>query len=101
MDALSCTEPLRINFDLQLTLIASSLYSLLGQRVGEGLNTARCNTVFHKLVRASATIDIRGCSIEVRIRRRAKETIPAGRQLRSDAPSHPLARRPRSSSDSP
>ena len=71
MDALSCAVPLRINFDLQLTLIANSLYRLLGQRVGEGLETARCDTLFHKLVRASATIDIRRSSIEVRFRRRA------------------------------
>lgn len=63
--------PLRINFDLQLTLIANSLYPQPSQRVGEGVEMARCDTLFHKLVRASATIDIRQSSIEVRFRRRA------------------------------
>ena len=71
IDAISCAVPLRIKLDLQLTLIANSLYRLLGQRVDEGLETARCDTLFHKLVRASATIDNRQSSIEVRFRRRA------------------------------
>ena len=63
--------PLRINLDLQLTLIANSLYRLLGQRIGEGLETARYDPRFRKLARASATIDIGQGSIEVRFRRRA------------------------------
>ena len=71
MDALSCAVPLRINFDLQITLIANDLNWLLRQRVGEGLETARYDSLFHKLVRASATINMHQHSIEGRFRRRA------------------------------
>ena len=67
----SSTILLRINFDLQLTFIGNSLYCRLGQRVGVGLETSRCDTLFHKLVPASATIDIRPHGIEIRFRRRA------------------------------
>jgi hypothetical protein len=36
MDALSSAVALRVTCDLQLTLMASSLYRLLGQRLGQG-----------------------------------------------------------------
>ena len=90
MDALPCAVPLRINFDLQLTRIANSLYGLSGQCVGEGLETARRDTLFHKLVRTSATINISQRSIEVRLRRRANNPFPL-------ATNH--ARTPRACSD--
>ena len=54
MDALSAAVPLRVDFDVQLTLMASSLYRLLGLRVGEGFATAKARTLFDKLVRATS-----------------------------------------------
>jgi len=39
MDALSSTVPMKINCDLQLTLMASSLYRLLGTRLGGAYTT--------------------------------------------------------------
>ena len=40
MDALSSVVALRVTCDLQLTLMASSLYRLLGQRIGNGYEVA-------------------------------------------------------------
>ena len=40
MDALSSAVALKVNCDLQLTLMASSLYRLLGTRIGHGYETA-------------------------------------------------------------
>ena len=75
MDALSPAVPLRTNLYVQLTVIASSLYRLLGQRVGQGLETAKCATIFRKLVRSSATLEICNDSIIVRFRRRANNPL--------------------------
>lgn len=58
MDALSSAEPLRLTLDLQLTVIACSLYPLLGRCVGQSFESAKFATIFQELVRASATIDI-------------------------------------------
>ena len=40
MDALSSAVALKVNCDLQLTLMASSLYRLLGCRIGRGYEQA-------------------------------------------------------------
>ncbi|MDE0104621.1 MAG: hypothetical protein OXN89_19780 [Bryobacterales bacterium] len=57
VDALSSAVPLRLTLDPQLTVIACSLSSLLGQRVAQGFESAKCATIFCRLVRTSATID--------------------------------------------
>ncbi len=71
MDALSSAVPLKIEMDLQLTLMASTLYRLLAQRVGPGMETAKPRTLFEKLVRNQATIQIRPNDILVSLSRRA------------------------------
>ena len=71
MDALSAAVPLRIDLDVQLTLMASSLYRLLATRVGERFRTAEPASLFRKFVEASATIDISEDRIDVTLGRRA------------------------------
>ncbi len=71
MDALSSAVPLKIEMDLQLTLMASTLYRVLAQRVGRGMETAKPRTLFEKLVRNQATIQIRSKDIQVSLSRRA------------------------------
>lgn len=41
MNALSSAVALKVNCDLQLTLIASSLYRLMGARIGDGYESAK------------------------------------------------------------
>ena len=71
MDALSAVVPMKINLDLQLTLMASSLYRMLARRVGNGLENAKAQTLFGKLVNASAAIRITDREIVVTFGRRA------------------------------
>ena len=71
MDALSAAVPLKIDVDLQITLMASALYRILAIRAGGGLEVAKARNLFKKLVHASGSIEITPTEIIVRIGRRA------------------------------
>ena len=71
MDALSSKVPQKIDVDLQITLMASGLYRLLGRLLGGKLAEAKARTLFRKFVQASARIEILPDQIEVRFGRRA------------------------------
>ncbi len=71
MDALSAAVPMKIDLDLQLTLMASGLYRLLAVRVGNGKQNAKSRTLFRDFVKAPADITIENDIIDVRIGRRA------------------------------
>ncbi len=75
MDALSSAVAMKVNCDVQLTLMASSLYRLLGQRVGNGYETAKSRHIFRDLVNGSAHIRIEPDSITVRLHRRAHNPL--------------------------
>ncbi|MXW32213.1 MAG: transposase, partial [Rhodothermaceae bacterium] len=72
MDALSSAVPMRINADVQLTVMASILYRLMGVRVGEGYETAEARRIYRDLGRQSGKITIGQDDILVQIRSRAK-----------------------------
>ena len=71
MDALSSTVPLRINLDLQLTIMASTLYQALAQRLGESYTTAKCTTLFQHFVSCPAWVETTEKNITVQLNRRA------------------------------
>jgi len=71
MDALSSAVPLKINCDLQLTLMASALYRLLGAKVGNGYQTAKSRRIFHDFIEATAQVTLEGRDIIVRFQKRA------------------------------
>jgi hypothetical protein len=71
MDALSSAVALKVNCDLQLTLMASSLYRLLAGRLGNGYEHAKARHLFEDFVNASAQIDIAAHEIVVRFHKRA------------------------------
>ncbi len=73
MDALSAAVPLRIDLDVQLTLMASALYRLLANRLGDRFRTAEPASLFRKFAEASATIDINDERIEVKLGRRGHD----------------------------
>jgi hypothetical protein len=56
MDALSSAVPMKVDCDLQLTLMGSSLYRLLGLELGQGYETAQSRTLFRDFVDAHATV---------------------------------------------
>lgn len=75
MDALSSAVALKVNFDVQLTLMASSLYRLLGARIGNGYRTAKSRHLFRDFVDATATITITEQELLVRFQKRAHNPL--------------------------
>ena len=71
MDALSAAVPMKVDLDLQLTLMAGTLYRLLAVRLGNGRQDSKARTMFRDFVRAAAEIAIEEDRIIVRIGRRA------------------------------
>ena len=75
MDALSSAVAMKVNCDLQLTLMASSLYRLLAVRIGNGYEIAKSRHLFRDLINASATITIGDEAIAVRFQKRAHDPL--------------------------
>jgi transposase len=71
MDALSSAVAMKVNVDLQLTLMASSLYRLLGAELGRGYEKARSRHIFQHFVDATAQVSIAEQDVIVRLSKRA------------------------------
>ena len=71
MDALSAAVPMKINVDVQLTVIASVLYRLLGLRVGQGFEVAEARSIYRNLVPTMAHVTLTQNEIVVTYPRRA------------------------------
>jgi len=71
MDALSSAVAMKVNCDLQLTLMASSLYRLLAARIAQGYETAKSRHLFRDFIEATATIDLGERDITVFFQKRA------------------------------
>jgi hypothetical protein len=71
IDALSCAVAMKINCDLQLTLIGSSLYRLLGAGIGGPYTTAESRHIWRDLINAPARVAITPDTVEVRFAKRA------------------------------
>ena len=75
MDALSSAVAMKVNCDLQLTLMASSLYRLLGMEIGQGYQTATSRHLFRDLVEATAQVQIFDKDIVVQFQKRAHNPL--------------------------
>lgn len=75
MDALSSAVALKVNCDLQLTLMGSSLYRWLGQQIGNGYETAKSDHLFRDFIDATAHIEIGTNEINVRFQKRAHNPL--------------------------
>jgi hypothetical protein len=75
MDALSSAVAMKVNLDLQLTLMASSLYRLLAQDIGNGYETAKSGHLFRDFVDATANVVIGDNDIDVRFQKRAHNPL--------------------------
>ncbi len=75
MDALSAAVPLKIDADLQFTVMAATLYRLLARRIGHQHERTKAQQLFDRFVRTSATVRIGPEVIEVRLGRRAHNPL--------------------------
>jgi hypothetical protein len=75
MDALSSAVAMKVNGDLQLTLMAYSLYRLLAVRVANGYEAAKSRHLYMDLIDATADIMITGREILVKFQKRAHNPL--------------------------
>jgi hypothetical protein len=71
LDALSSMVGLKVDFDLQITLMASALYRLLADKVGGTYRPAQAKTLFHQLLDVAATVTIESERVLVTLDKRA------------------------------
>jgi hypothetical protein len=75
IDALSSAVPMKVNCDLQLTLMASSLYRLLGAHIGNGYELAKSAHLFRDFINATAQITIDEREVRVHFQKRAHNPL--------------------------
>ena len=75
MDALSSAVPMKVSCDLLLTLMASSLYRLLGQQIGNGYAQANSRHLFRDFIDAVARVSVTPQEIQVRFQKRAHNPL--------------------------
>jgi transposase len=81
MDALSSAVALKVNCDVQLTLMASSLYRYLGQTIGNGYETVKSHHLFNDFVDATGHVTIGKGEIVVRFQKRAHNPLLIGAEF--------------------
>jgi hypothetical protein len=85
LDALSSVVGLKVDFDLQITLMASSLYRLLASRIGREYQQATAKKLFRNLLDVSATVEVLADEVVVRLDKRAHNPYLVASQL-ADSP---------------
>jgi hypothetical protein len=75
MDALSSAVAMKVDCDLQLTLMASSLYRLLAGRIGRGYEQAKSRHLFRDFVDATAVVTIGESEVVIRSQKRAHNPL--------------------------
>ena len=71
IDALSSMVGMKVDFDMQLTLVASSLYRMMAQRIGREYTHSQAKTVFRNLLDLSGKVEVTTDSVVVTLDKRA------------------------------
>jgi hypothetical protein len=71
LDALSSLVGLRVDLDLQVTLMASTLYRLLAEKVGGLYRHAEAKTLFQQLLDVSADVSVEAERVQVTLHKRS------------------------------
>jgi hypothetical protein len=71
IDALSSMVGMKVDFDMQLTLMASSLYRLMAQRIGREYSHAQAKRIFRNLLDLSGKVEIGPKTVIVTLDKRA------------------------------
>ena len=71
IDALSSMIGLKVDFDLQITLMASSLYRLMAHRIGREYSRAQAKKIFRNLLDVAATVVVEEHRVLVKLDKRA------------------------------
>ena len=71
IDALSSMVGMKVDFDMQLTLMASSLYRLMAERIGREYKHAQAKRIFRNLLEAQGKVEIDDKRVVVTLDKRA------------------------------
>jgi hypothetical protein len=71
LDALTSMVGLKVDFDLQITLMASALYRLLAEKIGGIYASAQAKKIYHNLLDVSATVAIEDQRVVATLDKRA------------------------------
>jgi hypothetical protein len=71
IDALSSMVGMKVDFDMQLTLMAGSLYRMMAQHIGREYVHAQAKTIFRNLLDLSGKVEITSNSVVVTLDKRA------------------------------
>jgi hypothetical protein len=75
MDALSSSVAMKVNCDLQLTLMASSLYRHFAWQIGSVYQTAKSRHLFRDFIDATAQVTVTQRKVVVRYQKRAHNPL--------------------------
>jgi transposase len=75
MDALSSAVAMKINLDVQLSLMASSLYRLIALKIAKGYENAKSRHIFRDFIDATANISITKKDVTVNFQKRAHNPL--------------------------
>jgi hypothetical protein len=89
IDALSSAVAMKVDCDLQLTLMASSLYRLLALKVNNGYQRVHSRHLFRDFIDATAQVMITESEIQVRFQKRAHNPLLIAAGLDKEHPSIP------------
>ena len=81
LDALSSLVGMKVDFDLQITLMASGLYRLLATRIGGEYQHTTAKKIFRNLLDVSATVEIGEHEVIVAVDKRAHNPYLVGSRL--------------------
>jgi hypothetical protein len=81
IDALSSMIGMKVDFDLQITLMASALYRLLANRIGREYQHATAKKIFRNLLNVSATVEVLDREVVVAMDKRAHNPYLVASQL--------------------
>jgi hypothetical protein len=71
IDALSSMIGMKVDFDMQVTLLASSLYRIMAHRIGREYSHSQTKTLFRNLLDLSGKVEISATSVVVTLDQRA------------------------------
>ena len=89
IDALTSMVSLKVDFDLQLTLMASSLYRLLTARLPEQYHHSQAKTIYNNLLDVGGTVQITHDLVIVTLDKRARDPFLIDTRL-ADPPYTPM-----------
>jgi hypothetical protein len=71
LDALSSMVGLKVDFDLQITLMASGLYRLMAERIGREYGKAQAKTLFRQMLDIGASVEVGEAQVVVTLDKRS------------------------------